>query len=290
MAKRIPNHLQWTLGVPTGQLVYIADHISRFYGRFEKPKLCEDGSPKLKGGIPQSRVIYPPKNPLKEIQRRIKRHLLDQISIPRSSHGWVKGFNNIKHAQRHLGKKYRFVTDLSDFFPTVTPQLVYSVFDKYFNYPPDIVRLLTRLTTFKYQLPQGTPTSPALANIVFAPVDIEIEVIADKIVAENGRFGDDLVLSSSRPIAQETIDRIIALISINGFQINNRKTHYTAGKAFVTGIEVGNNSMRIRANKQENLRNIDLPIKSRLGIARYALRVNPRNQRARDVVQDLQNL
>ena len=38
---------------------------------------------------------------------------------------------------------------------------------------PAIARILTKLTTHKYQVPQGIPTSTLIANLVFKPIGME---------------------------------------------------------------------------------------------------------------------
>ena len=56
--------------------------------------------------------------------------------------------------------------------------------------------LLTHLTTNNYALPQGTPTSTAIANIVFLPIDNKLIDYCIQKKLTYTRYVDDLVFSS----------------------------------------------------------------------------------------------
>ena len=86
--------------------------------------------------------------------------------MPDYAYGAVKGRDNVSNAKRHQGKKYKFTTDLKDFFPSITNKEVYEMFVGE-GFSHEVSSLLTKLTTYKGKIPQGAPTSSTLANLVF---------------------------------------------------------------------------------------------------------------------------
>jgi len=77
-------------------------------------------------------------------------------------------------------------------------------------------------------LPQGAPSSPALANLVAFSLDRRLSALAISAGFAYTRYADDLALSSptqrSASHIAQTIDRIRTIVGDEGFQINERKT------------------------------------------------------------------
>ena len=64
----------------------------------------------------------------------------------------------------------------------------------------DVARLLTRLTTLDAGLPQGAPTSNAIANLLLADaVDRPVALLAVTTNTEATRFVDDFTFSGDEP-------------------------------------------------------------------------------------------
>ena len=142
-----------------------------FYYEYQKYKKSKDGFiVTYLDGTPKKRTISPSLGKLKRIQSSIKRNILDKVVIPSHVQGGTRGKSNITNAKIHQGKKFKFTTDLQNFFPSVKNKLVYSVFLQ-LGYSNLQANWLTRLTTFKYGLPQGAPTSPHLSNLAFLSID-----------------------------------------------------------------------------------------------------------------------
>lgn len=196
-----------------------------------KVKTYADGTEKL-------RFIRTPKHDLKTVQRSINRNILSKCPLPPNIHGGVKGKSNITNAKCHKGNKYIFTTDLQEFYPGIKVKQVYGFFLK-LGYTNLVAGWLTKLTTWKGELPQGTPTSPLLANLIFSQADSYLIELSDENSITYTRYVDDLTFSSPKdfkrlvPIILENIQKI-------GFKINFRKTHYQ-GQQLITGIEVRNN-------------------------------------------------
>lgn len=214
----------------------IIENIDSYYSEWNEPKLDKFGNPKKhKDGTIKIRTIRPPKNELKLIQSRIKNNILNKIPLPDYIHGGVKKKSNITNAKKHQGNKYIFTTDLQEFFPSIKSKRVYKTFVD-LNYSTHFSRLLTKLTTWKYEVPQGTPTSSHIANIVF----LETDKLLDKLSKENAitytRYVDDLTFSAQKDFSH-LIKEILEIIQKNSFKISHRKTIYKANQT-VTGINV----------------------------------------------------
>lgn len=276
----LPKHLVYLLGFPNDEIVAIADAADRYYRTFRKYKKAKDGSIKLKNGKKQYREINEVLEPLRTIQDKIMNNILANLDVPDVLFGGVRKKNNILNAKKHLGKKYGFVTDLRDFYPSVNPRRVYEVFSG-LDFPPDIARLLTRLTTRKNELPQGAPTSSYLANFAFIPVDSGIIEFCNEHEITYTRYIDDLTFTSQKDFKDKTY-KIIELITESGFRINHTKTYYKIGPLEITGIIRRNNSLAVPEYIMERMKEFGLTPEVRAGLARYATNVNENNKVAKE--------
>ncbi len=228
---------------------YIVEHIDQFYSEFLRYKTDKLGNkrrnkPKYSQfGEFWSRTINPPKDELKEIQKRINNYLVDQIHMPSYAFGGIKRKDNIRNARFHKGQKYVFQTDLKDFFPYITYKMVYEMFVR-IGFSHDVSSILTKLTTYKGHLPQGAPTSTTIANLVFVPTGLEIQAIAEREGLRFTTFVDDVTLSSQKDF-KHVIPVIIQTITSFGFKISHGKTTYKSGITDVTGVKMLNNAMTV---------------------------------------------
>jgi len=266
-----PNRLAYLIGSDIIELNYIIDNIDRYYSERKELKVDVNGKPKIKNGNQQYRTINPSKGRLKEIQLLIKTNILSNFTFPFNIQGSVKGKDNISNAKIHQGKKFHLCTDLSNFFPTVTSNLVFKTF-RLLTFSNDVSRLLTQLTTYKYKLPQGTPTSPCIANLVFSPYDKELIKICEKNNIFYSRYVDDLTFSSPSDF-KDLIDELLEVIHKSPFKINHKKTSYKLGSAKVTGIITKNNVLDAREDQKDKLKNNSLSEKQKIGLKSYIERV-----------------
>ena len=177
---RSVNHLAYTLKISKEKLLCLAnsDTISKYYREYEILKFHGNGQPKIdKNGIQKRRIINPSTSILKDIQKRINSYILNKIPVPKYIFGGTKGKDNVLNAKQHQGKKFKFITDLSNFFPSITNKMVYDMFVAY-DFSPDVARILTILTTYKGHVPQGAPTSTYIANLVFSRRENELSELA----------------------------------------------------------------------------------------------------------------
>lgn len=234
------NYLASLLYCKPADIEYLCCHIHEYYDKWVELKVDKvTGLPKtFPDGTPKQRIIRPSFNKLKQIQKSIKIKILGKIELPENIQGGVKKKTNITNAKKHQGNKFQFATDLQDFFPSVTHKQIYNLFLSlgYSNY---IAHWLTKLTSIEFELPQGTPTSTAIANLVFYEIDKKLIALSKAYNLTYTRFVDDLTFSSGQDFRFLTT-QIIDLVKSGGFKISYRKTKYQ-GNQTLTGIEVFNN-------------------------------------------------
>lgn len=190
------------------------------------PKTYKDGTNK-------KRTIRPSKAKLNLVQQKVRKLILSKIELPKNVHGGRKKHSNITNGKPHQGKKYILTTDLKDFYPSVNHKTVYNTFiDLGFNIQTAFY--LTRFTTWKNELPQGTPTSTDISNIIFLKTDLELIKLCDERKITYTRYVDDLTFSAPFDF-QNSIKEILNIIKNSKLKISWRKTIY-AGNQTVTGI------------------------------------------------------
>ena len=237
------KHLLYILGVNKEQLDYLLAHIEDYYYSFEKVKLNKfTGKPKKNSnGEFATRQINSSKGKLKDVQTRLYNFMSTQVKMPQYVYGGVQRKNNVSNARFHQGNKYIFTTDLKSFFPSISHKQVFQMFLRE-GYTPAIARILTKLTTHKYQVPQGIPTSTLIANLVFKPIGLEIEQLTKEHHIKFSMFVDDITLSSKSDF-KELIPNILSIIKKGGFKICHKKTHYQTKNPVITGVICQNNRL-----------------------------------------------
>lgn len=225
------------VGSKPDEIESIIANIDKHYREWTEQKLDKKTGDfkKYKDGTIKERSIRPPQLRLGVIQTKIKDKILAPIMLPACIHGGVKKRSNISNAKPHQGKKYIFTTDLQEFYPNITFKRVYKTFVG-LKFSPHFAHWLTNLTTWKYELPQGTPTSTHIANLVFLDADVQLITLCNTHNITYTRYVDDLTFSSPQDFAH-LLNDILNIVTSNGFKISYRKTFYN-GKQTVTGINV----------------------------------------------------
>ena len=227
-----------------------------------------------KSGPP--RLIEAPKPRLKAIQRRILRAILDRVPTHDRAYGFVAGRSCLGAAQAHAGEALVATVDLKDFFLNTPLRRGHGLF-RSLGYPWAVARLLTGLcssstppsvflelpevnrhdwlTRKVYEsphLPQGAPTSPALANFAAWQLDARLHGLAKSFGANYTRYADDLAFSGGVPFARR-IDSFLAAVEdiagAEGYTLNHRKTRIMrrGGCQRVTGLVVNDHLNVARA-------------------------------------------
>ena len=166
---------------------------------------------------------------------------LQRLRFPDNMHGGLKTRSARGYAGPHVRKCAILISDINDFFPSIHPGIVYRTFLEKLGCSPDVSHYLTRLTTFNGQLPQGSPTSTIVANIVSMGLANRLRTLADSINGVSGTFVDDIVISGPPYVGnfQLTIKKIICQ---EGFRPNEEKTRpiQNGKEQVIAGIRVNN--------------------------------------------------
>src|SRR5882724_3305629 len=225
------------------------------------------------------RLIEVPKPRLKEIQRQILSEILHQIPPHPAAHGFVKGRSIRTFVAPHVGRRVVLKMDLEDFFPSLSGARIQAFF-RAAGYPEMVADLLGGICTnapppeiwrelgqgidrvqlrearslySRPHLPQGVPTSPALANGCAYRVDCRLRALARSAGAEYTRYADDLAFSGGEAF-EKCVERFAshaaAVLLEEGFTMNHRKTRIMRQgvRQHLAGLVVNRRANVIRAD------------------------------------------
>lgn len=257
---KTPDDIAQWLGIPVNRLAWLAHH-------------CRKGRPdgvrqshyhyiwrkKRTGGV---RLIESPKKSLRAIQRKILRDILDQVPVSNAAHGFVKGRSIRTHAAIHAQPTLLLRFDLKDFYASVSFNRVVAIF-RTLGYCREVALWLARLTTTaiptnltspsddpsaawryrKRHLPQGAPTSPALANLSAYYLDQRLSGLVKSFHARYSRYADDLTFSGDESLDTKLrlfIQLVELIIRTERFHSNRKKRQVLRRhqRQLITGVVV----------------------------------------------------
>jgi len=240
------------LGLYPGELQWFADLKGLGYKQ-NRPRLRHYRYRVLSKGYGNIRLIEAPKPRLKELQRQILARILEKIPPHPAVQGFLKGRSIKTFIAPHVGQHVVLRMDLRDFFPSISGARVQTFF-RTVGYPESVADVLGGICTntaprdvFKAagfdidparlrdartlyarpHLPQGAPTSPALANLCAYRMDCRLVGLARSAGARYTRYADDLAFSGSEAF-ERSVERFsthaAAISHEEGFAVNHRKT------------------------------------------------------------------
>jgi len=217
----------------------VCGYLDSYYSERIIPKLDSEGNFRYSKGKKLERIIHPSNGKLKIIQKQIEKKFLKKIVLPYYVQGGVKKRSNVTNAKIHRGSKYKFLTDIKSFFPSINNDLVFKAFIQQ-GFSKDVSSHLTKLTTYKGMLPQGAPTSTSVANLVFRPIDEKLQKICQANKIKYSRYVDDLTFSSNRDF-QPIVNELVSIINNPkfNFRISHAKTFYRCSICNITGVMTG---------------------------------------------------
>lgn len=223
------RELEAELGMDRRSIQGLARSAPRKYNRFDIIQ------------APKRRHIDNPDDDLKEIQRRITALIIRRIEFPETIVGGISGRSVKDNADFHKNKPVIATIDLKDCFSNTSNKQVFDAFRKHLPCSPSIARLLTQLTTIHGRLPQGAPSSPAIANLTLFDLHDDLQRLASDNNCACTFYVDDITLSGSA--ADKVLIKAIQLIHSHQRLINSRKISVmrrSRDLQVVTGTQVNN--------------------------------------------------
>jgi hypothetical protein len=244
------------LDLTAGELEWFAD-LSRLGAKRSEEKLRHYRYRILAKDSASIRLIESPKPRLKQMQQIILAEILNAIPAHPAAHGFVRRRSIKTFAAPHVCQRIVLRMDLRDFFPSLHGGRVQALF-RTAGYPERVADLLgglcttaTPLDVWKQRgiavnpildpvllhlarqryawthLPQGAPTSPALANLCAYRFDCRLSGLARSADAAYTRYADDLAFSGGQAF-ERCADRFAvhaaAILLEEGFEVHHRKT------------------------------------------------------------------
>lgn len=211
------------------------------------------------------RTVVEPKHELKRIQKRINKRIFELVTYPEYLQGGIKDDANsrdyIKNASLHGKPEIIINLDIKNFYTNIHKDKVAEVFKNFFRFPPDVVNVLTNLTTLNGRVPQGGCCSSYLANLIFFNSENKLVQSLRKKGFKYSRLLDDITISSQNKIEdiESPIKEIAALCSKYKLKINNKKTTVAHRKngltnLCVTGVWIGHTKPRIKKDERRFIR------------------------------------
>ncbi|PFG11412.1 RNA-directed DNA polymerase [Marinobacter sp. LV10MA510-1] len=211
----------------------VKSHVNSHYHQFEIAKKS--------GGV---RTISAPSDELKDLQRKLSDLLLDCKTVIHFdnkvectlSHGFERERSIITNARIHRAKKNVLNLDLADFFGSFNFGRVRGFFiaNRDFKLDPHTATIIAQIACYKDTLPQGSPCSPVIANLITSSLDIKLSKLAKRNGCSYTRYADDITFSTRKKSFSIAIVKDIENITLGskllgeirraGFSVNPKKT------------------------------------------------------------------
>ncbi len=221
------------------------------------------------------RRIEEPIQALKYIQRIVHESLTKLYGPPDPVHGFIAGRSIVTNAQNHLGRRYVLNIDLTNFFPSITRQRVFGrLRAEPYSLDPIVANAIASLSTNAYgRLPQGSPSSPVIANMIAAEMDADLAQLCGSMNCWYTRYADDITISTSRSEMSPSIarypnakgtgqvvvgDELASIIAKHGFSLNYRKSRLknSGTRQMCTGLIVNGDKLSVPRSFTRHLRSL----------------------------------
>ena len=213
-----------------------------------------------------------------DTERLLRNEIEDHSVRSFSSHGFRRKlvveslpreirFGIYSNAKNHTNKRYVLNIDIEKFFESITFARVVGYFMKNENFllPYPIAVLIAQISTYRPPsgaqgyLPQGSPLSPIISNLIGSILDAKMLNLAKKYKLDYSRYADDITLSTNVkdfPLDIAYMDngkwvvgsKLERTIKTSKFDVNHKKTrlYYKSNKQEVTSLTV---NKKVNINK-----------------------------------------
>ena len=231
--------------------------------------------PKKSGGV---RKIAAPCDELRALQRKLADFLQDSIEEINAakdnkisiSHAFKRKHSIATNAFAHKGRRFVFNADLEDFFGSINFGRVRGFFisNKDFKLKEPVATVIAQIACYNGALPQGSPCSPVISNLIGHLLDIRLAQLAKAQGCTYSRYADDLTFSTNKFSFPKHVAKAIEgtgqwdigsktkkIIKNSGFQVNAKKTRmqFRASSQAVTGLVV-NKKVNVNYRYQRSVR------------------------------------
>ena len=224
--------------------------------------------PKKSGGL---RKIDAPLPELMDALRRLKTLFEEDFHAlyHTSAFAYVKKRCTVDAVKRHQqnNSKWFAKLDLHNFFGSTTPEFVMSMFSMVFPFSEvvktqrgrDALRTALELAFLDGVLPQGTPISPLITNVMMIPVDFKLTKALRDFNKQRfiyTRYADDFIISSQYDFNVRDIEELVCKVLRDfgaPFSINESKTRYgsSAGRNWNLGAMLNKDNEITVGNKKK---------------------------------------
>lgn len=204
------------------------------------------------------RLIAQPSKSLKVLQSWILFHILNRLKVSDSCKGFEKGKNILDNVNPHHNASVVLSLDIENFFPSIPANKVYTIFST-LGYNSTVSTICTNICCYNNSLPQGSPCSPKLSNLICLRMDSRIQGLVGKRGIVYTRYADDLTFSSFSPNPNKLsflIPIIKTIAEDEGFNLNDSKTRIigTSKAKKITGLIVSDSGVGIGKKQYKLLR------------------------------------
>jgi 5S rRNA maturation endonuclease (ribonuclease M5) len=235
--------------------------------------------PKRTGG---QRTIKAPTEKLKNLQRQLADLLQDCLAEiektrgleDRTAHGFKRDKSIITNAGQHRHRRWVFNIDLEDFFPSINFGRVRGFLIKNHDFAlhETVATVIAQIACHEHTLPQGSPCSPVISNLVAHVLDMRLVKLASQAGCTYSRYADDLTFSTNKKTFPAEIakpqsdeapeahlwvpgDALADIVTRSGFTTNPKKTRfmYRTSRQEVTGLTV-NQKIGVRQRYRHDVR------------------------------------
>lgn len=196
-----------------------------------------------------------------------------------SAFAYVKKRSTVDAVKRHQQNESKWFGkyDLSNFFGSTTMEFVISQLSVIFPFSEvckdpsgrEQLEKALDLAFLNGGLPQGTPISPLITNIIMTPIDHKLANSFREFETRNGkqrfiytRYADDFIVSSRYDFSFRDVEKYIVDVLAEfraPFTLNSKKTRYgsSAGSNWNLGVMLNaQNQITVGSAKKKRLQNI----------------------------------
>jgi RNA-directed DNA polymerase len=233
-------------GITKAQLTNFAKTAPKMYKVYTIPKRTSG-----------RRVIAHPSKELKAIQKTLITLLSERFITHPNSFAYKHGFSIKDNAKQHLNTKYLLKMDFSDFFNSITFELLnYSCVENNVIFSNSELQLLEQLLFWNKTktingnlvLSVGAPSSPLISNFVMYKFDVVVSEYCNNNNINYSRYADDITFSTNEKNklfeVPRTIKNTLEKYYLNKITLNNIKTVFSskAHNRHITGVTLTNDN------------------------------------------------